>query len=229
MERNDVFITLIEKHTMNVFELQCGGYYKIESLASSRNCYFEKEEEIEKCISLFKRYLSSYIDVHKMYFSSSGYQVLLRVKGKKSIISTYLASCEKRGKKLCQRFIDEPWRILSEQFRIFHSVYAKWVNKLRDRSGGLVKSRFGRYYFESVSEFSTYYEEMEQGKEIISQQNKRYRVSRRWKMGVRWWLYRGIGNVGGSIIKAFPSYVVSNLVIFTKSLHPSPKPTPKPT
>lgn len=205
-------------------EMKSGGYYMIESIATARSCYFESEEEIERFRKLFRRYLSAFVEIHKMYLSSEGYQILLRMRGADSLRKIYIKQCEKRGKAIKISFIDEPWRIVSEQMRIFHSVYAKWVNGVRRRSGGLVKERYSRYYFDSYDEYCEYKSLSDAGREIRGQKNGRYRVSNRWILLVRWGVIRSVGWVESLMNKAFQNYVVHNLVKSTFSIH---KPPPK--
>ncbi len=206
-----------------VIEMYSGAYYKIESLATARNCYFENEEELLRCKAFMKRYLEKYVEFHKMYFSSAGYQILLKVRGADLVRNLYKKQCIKKGKIPRADFVKEPWRIISEQFRIFHSVYAKWLNKSRNRSGGVVKERYSRYYFESELEFQYYINGMENKKEIFSQNNRKYRVSPRWKRAIRWSVVRGVEWVESLTDRAFRNDVVSNLISFTKILHSTPK------
>ena len=206
-----------------IFKIQAGGYYLIESKATARNCYFENEEEIEVFRKLFKRYLGGYIEIHKMYFSSEGYQILRRVRGKGVLRKKYIKKCEKKGRVARNDYWEEPWRIVSEQIRIFHSVYAKWVNGERERCGGLVQERYGRYYFESREEFGQYIESMERGSEIKGQRNKKYEVEESWKKGVRWGFLRGLEWVGSAVGAGFQNYVVYELIKNTLTSHSSKK------
>lgn len=199
------------------------GYYLFESLADSRNCYFETEEEIDFFRRMLNRYLKNYVELHKMYLSSEGYQLLLKIKTRGILIKKYIGRCLRREKSIRKEFIEEPWRIISEQIRVFHSVYVKWVNKRREREGVLVKHRYKKYYFEGKSELEAYIEEMEKNKkEIINQRNKKYRVRRKYKSGVKWGEIRRIGFVESVIFKGFRTYVVSKLIKTTLSLHSPP-------
>ena len=128
-----------------------------------------------------------------MYLSSEGYQILLRVRGKAVLKRVYNDSCKKKGHEPNKLFLEEGWRIVSEQIRIFHSVYAKWVNGERDRTGGLVKERYSRYYFDSEESYNEYVSKMERGERILGQRNNRYRVSERWVELVNWGFIRSVG------------------------------------
>ncbi len=212
-----------------IHKMFSGGYYMIESKATARSCYFENEEEIGKFKRLFERYLGKYFEIQKMYLSSEGYQILVRVGEESHLRSLYKKRIGKLGRQARDLFLKETWRIVSEQMRIFHSVYAKWVNVDRERSGGLVKERYSRYYFESELEFLRYDDEMEKGKEVRSQERARYRVSERWILGVRWEVIRGGEWVRSLMNRGFQNYVVQDLVNFTISSHnPNSQPPPPP-
>lgn len=202
--------------------LEVGGYYLFESKSGARNCYFESEEEIRLFENLWIRYLGKYIETHKIHISIEAYHILLRIRTKKVIVGHYIKRCEKREREINVQFLKEPWRIISEQIRIFHSVYVKAVNKIRDREGVLVQSRYSKYYFEDIEEFEGYLKGMKGGLEIKGQRNQRYRVSDRWMVGVRWGFFRGVLWVEKHMNKAFQNYVVSKLIFSTKTLHSPP-------
>ncbi len=193
----------------------------IESLVSSRSCYFEKEGEARIFRRLFKRYMESYFHIHKMYLSSEGYQILIRVKSKQAVLKNYKLSRLKEGKEPKDQFIKEPWRIISEQIRQFHSLFARTVNKLRDRKGVLVQERYGRYYFEDEDEYLVYLKEMDGGKEIAGQRNEDNRRGIRWRGEVLWGVLRGVEWVESAMSTVFRHLVVSKLIISTKTLHNS--------
>lgn len=200
-------------------EFNPGGYYLFESTASARSCYFESNEEIKIFKSLFNRYLGKYIDIHKMFISSEGYNILLRIKDKSILIKAYRLFCRKKRRNYDTKKEREIWRIISEQMRVFHSLYVKTVNKLRNRSGVLVKQSYKRYYFECEKEFTLYMEEMKKGKEIQNQKNKRYRVKSSWKRGVNWSNYRKGNWVKRLVDIGLRNDVVGKIIIHTFNSH----------
>lgn len=205
------------------FEIQAGCYYLFESLASGKSCYFESEEEIKNFRSLFSRYLSECVEIHKMYLSSEGYQILLRVKSLRVLRMMYKKRCERRGVEVKKAYMDEVWRIVSEQMRIFHSVYVKSSNRIRGRKGVLVQSRFSRYYFDSKEEYEKYKEQMEErGEEIKGQIKEAYSVSNRWKLKVRWGIVRGFEWVESAKDVALKDYVVNKMLLMTRNTHSPP-------
>jgi hypothetical protein len=201
---------------------QAKGYYLFASLASGRTCYFESKEEIRVFRIFLRRYLKDYIQIHKLYLSSEGYQVLVKVRGEEVLRKRYKERCEKKGLVPKNDFLVEVWRIVSDQVRVFHSVFAKWVNRKRDRRGVLVQSKYKKYYFTSKDSFEKYISEKNKGKEIKGQLNIRYMVSGRWKKLVNWVKVRGVMFVESLMDGAFRNYVVENLINFTYSLHKPP-------
>lgn len=201
----------------STIKVESGGYYLFESLSSGRSCYYESEEEISFFKMLFRRYMNNYVEVHKMYLSSEGYQILLRIRGNEVIINNYVKKRKKRGKTVKKEFLEEPWRIVSEEMRQMMSLYVKGVNRMRGRKGVLVQSRYKRYYFEDVKEWEEYVKAMEAGKEIEGQENERYRVSKRWIDVVRWGIIRGKEWVESAMDITFKNLVIPNLIESTKS------------
>ena len=205
-------------------KLKANSYYVFESMSSGRSTYFESEGEIEMFKSLFSRYLSKYVEVHRIYLSTQGYNILLRVRDGNTIRSNYIKGCEKQGKRIKTELVDEIWRIVSERMRIFHSVFVKAVNSKRGRKGVLVQRRYRRYYFENVEEGLNYIREMDIGKEIESQENKKFGVSERWKKLVDWSVIRGKKWVESLMSSAFRRYVVPKLINLTIAAHAPPNP-----
>ena len=195
-----------------LIELECGGYYLFESLASGRSCYFESDIEGGLFRRLFRRYMEDYAHIHKMYLSSEGYQILLRLKGRESLERRYKKACKKKGVEVKKLNIEEPWRIISERMRVFGSVYVKAVNRIRGRKGVLVQERYGRYEFSEVEEFESYIEEMERGKEVQGQDRAKYRVGIEWKSGVNWVLVRGSEWVESLMSVVFRDFVIDKML-----------------
>ena len=205
--------------------LQAGGFYLWKSLSSGNSAYFESKQEIDLFKRLFHRYLIGYVEIYKIYISSEGYELMVRLKSGSVLRRVYTRENNKRGRVSRLAFIIEPWRIVSERIRIFHSVYVKAVNKIRERKGVLVQQKYSRYYFSGEQEFQEYVEDMEKGKrEIIGQENAKYRVKVGVKSGVRWGLYRCKGWVESIMSIEFQNYVVSKLVNLTIKLHSTPSP-----
>ena len=200
-------------------ELSPGGYYIFESLSSSKSAYFNSDEEIRIFRVLLSRYLGKYIHIHRIYIDVGGYQLLLKLKGKQSIISQYSKECAQRDKLERTDFIAEPWRIISEKIRIFHSTYAKTVNKLRGREGVLVKNKYAKYYFEDLDEATKYVAIMDTGGPIVSQSSKNFQVIKDFTDVTNWLFYRTIDWLESAMDKLFQDFVGRKLVNSTLSHH----------
>jgi len=207
---------------IETLELKPSSYYLFKSVASGRSCYFESEVEIDLFKKLFSRYLSKFVKVQRMYLSTEGYHILLRVRDRDTLLSNYCRSLEKVGKVAKPQFVKEVWRIVSERIRIFHSVFVKAVNALRGRMGVLVQNRYKRYYFESKEEWEDYFKKMEGGEEIKSQRNGMYGVGLWWKKLVDWREVRGKKWVESTEHNEFHNYVVRKLINKTLSAHSPP-------
>ncbi len=200
-------------------EMHPGGYYLLKSLSCGRNCYFETAEEARIFKVLLKRYLGKIIEIHKLYLSSEGYDILVRIRSKAILIREYENRVKRGGKEIDCRFIEEPWRIVSEQIRVFHSTYVRMVNKMRDRKGVLVQRRYSRYVFSSEEEYEGYRVYMDEGGEVKSQKNKRYEVSECWKRRINWEVLRGVEFLESALSRALQNHVVSKLLNKTLKAH----------
>lgn len=198
------------------------GFYLFESLASGNTSYFESEEEIRVFRIFLVRYLKKYVDIKRTFLSSEGYQVLIRIRGEAILRKLYKLRCNKKGIQPNKDFLKEVWRIVSDQVRIFHSVYAKWINRNRDRQGVLVQCRYKKYYFESKNSIDSYISQMEKGKEIKGQKNKRFRIAKKWKKAVDWLKIRSMEFIGEHMGREFQAHVVGKIIKNTLSLHSPP-------
>ena len=136
-----------------------GGIFLLKSHSCGNTCFFESQEEIKLFKRLLKINLKKYLRIHHVVLGIEGYQMLVKVKDSRTLISNYQKELSRSGKTIKPIYLEEPWRIISEKIRIMHSVYAKTINKLRERTGVLVKSKYRRYYFESVNEAIKYIED----------------------------------------------------------------------
>ena len=166
--------------------------------------------------------MNRYVEIHKMYLSREGYHILLRVRTKGALVGNYIKTCTKKDKQPKLKFLEEPWRIVSEQMRQFKSLYVKTINKIRGRKGVLVQSRYCRYYFESKEEYEEYYDKMETGEKIESQEKVEYMVKEGYEKRVNWMFLRSKEWVGSVCSRVFQDLVVEKMIKLTLSSH-SPK------
>ena len=150
-----------------------GCTYLFRSLSSGNTSYFESEIELNQFNKLFVHYLRKYIKIIKTTVDQEGYIFLVKVKGKRTLISNYVKERLKSGKEIKESHLNEPWRIISEKIRLVHSLFVRFVNKLRKRSGVLVKKSHEKFYFENEEEALEYINQ-ESDVEVKSQNNRKY-------------------------------------------------------
>ncbi len=203
----------------NTHELKAGGFYLFESLSSANSIYFRNNEEIGIFKTLIFRYLKNYVEVHKLFVDSTGYQLVVRIKQDRTIKKNYQEECSKKGKFPRLDLINEPWKIISEKMRIFKSTFVKAVNKLRGREGVLVKHKYKKYYFENELEYNQYILAMESGKEIESQRNKEFSKARKDTKGLNWLKLRALKWLEKYDIVSFGENVGREIITLTLSHH----------
>lgn len=165
------------------------GIYLFKSESCGNTCFFESIEEIK----LFKRlliiHLKKYIKVHNVLLKLDGYQMLVKIRDSRTLVANYKKEKYRTGAEIKQIFINEPWRIISEKMRVVHSVFAKTINKLRERTGVLVKSSYERFLFDSLEEAIAY---IDNGNIIqeTSQTNQKYKASKHHSFVYNWLYYK---------------------------------------
>ncbi len=205
--------------------LNPNGFYLFESLSAANTIFFESKDEIKLFKSLLYRYLKSYIKIHKIYIDASGYQLIIKIKQRRTLLKHYERECIKKGKSFKKEFIEEPWRIISERMRIFKSIYVKAVNKMRGREGVMVKHSYRRYLFETELEYESYVSKMEKGAIIESQAFRKFQESRLLVDTINWKYFRAKKWVESLCSCTSRSVVLHNEFIkLTRSLHSLPPP-----
>lgn len=201
-------------------KFSCNSYYMFESLSSGRSSYFESGEEVKLFKKLFELHLSKHVELHRMYLFTEGYQLLVRTRHRSTILNNFRKKKAKQGKTVNIEYILEPWRVISEQMRIFMSSYVRQVNSMRGREGVLVKSRYNRYFFTDANDLNAYVAERAIH-DKKSQRIKRYRVGKKWRKLVNWeklW-QRKSGRC--AVYRAFPDLILSKLIRSTFLHHSS--------
>jgi hypothetical protein len=140
----------------NTHKLKPGNFYLFESLSASNSIFFDTEQEISIFKRLLKNNLKKFVDIHKIFVDVNGYQILVRVKQRRTLKKNYIKDCEGKNKQIKAILLKEPWRIISEKMRIFKSIFVRTINKLRGREGVLVKHSYKKYYFDSREEYDSY-------------------------------------------------------------------------
>ncbi len=203
-------------------EIKPGNYYLFESLSSANSSFFESEEEIDIFKRLMNRYMSKYLEIHRMFIDRTGYQVLVRVRQRRTLRMNYKIRCEERDKEVKKSLLETPWKIVSEMMRIFKSLYVRAINRIRGREGVLVKQNYKKYYFENEEEYREYLERKEAGERIRSQKNEEYERGLVRNGGLDWVRGRVLEWGGVFDFKGFQGLVGLNL-IKTTFTHHNPK------
>lgn len=206
----------------NTHKLRTGGIYLFESLSTAQSIFFKNRKEIELFKKLIKRYLDNYVHIEKIYIDSMGYQIVVKLKQRRTILENYKNVCLKNNKSPKERELKEPWRIISESMRVFKSIYSKTVNKLRGRSGALVKHSYKKYYFDSGEEYKNYVHEMEGGKEIESQKEEEFKKKREDTEVENWVWFRAAEWAGSAVRYRLSKFVTRKWINLTKHLHSHP-------
>jgi len=157
------------------------------------------------------------MQLHRITLKIDGYSILIRIKDRRTIISHYKKEREKKKKGLNPNFIAEPWRIISEKIRVIHSVFAKAINKLRGRSGVLVKSRYERLYFENLKEAINYLDKIQF--QESSQRNPKYMAIKDHCYISNWLVYKAKKWVKGIKSVRLDKIEVSTLIRTTLLAH----------
>lgn len=187
--------------------LEPGCFYIFKSLSAGNTCYFETENELIQFNKLFKFHLHRYIRIVKANINQEGYVFLIKIRDNRTLISNYKKERVKKGKKIDDLFIQEPWRIISEKIRIVHSLFVRFANKLRDRSGVLVKKSYEKFYFENIGEAI---EQLENDSDLAfsSQKNKKYKSIKSHCQIKNW-----VGILAKNGMQVFKNQTVTSLIL----------------
>ena len=228
MERNELFITLIEKA---INKMKCTkvfypeGFYLFESKASANSNYIENLEEARLLLTYMDYYLKDYLDIQEYFISRHGFQIAVKLKSESKIVEAYnrQGAASTSGRP-------EIWRIVSNRVRLFLSTYVRRINYRRGRKGVLVRASYKKYFFEKLDEALEHLEKMRNREVNLKQRRKRYRgLKKHYRIGSKF----GKGSIylSSKEVKlgrkkwdnyelkwGLPSLVVQNWVINTKTL-----------
>lgn len=82
----------------NTHDLITGGLYMFESLSSANSIFFKTKKEIEIFKTLMFQYLDKYLEIRKLYVDANGYQVIVRIRQRRTILKNYKKECEIKAK-----------------------------------------------------------------------------------------------------------------------------------
>lgn len=123
-------------------------------------------------------YLKDYIDVQEYALNQDGWAMLIKIKSSKTIRKYYekVTSRRKSKKDLEVSFTTMPiWKILSERVRLFISTYVRMSNKILGREGSLVRRKYKRYRFDSLTQAQSYVSKLRNGGHDTQQTEEKYR------------------------------------------------------
>lgn len=128
-------------------EMKPGALYLLKSVACSNTVYFESLMDCKTFLRLANRHLKDYLYIHEYMLTKDGWVILARMKSKSKILEAYRKKRERNEKGPKEL---PPWKIISEQIRLFISGFVTKYNEGTGREGSLVKRPYERYYFETV-------------------------------------------------------------------------------
>lgn len=162
----------------SILKMQAGEYYIIESTASANSVYFENDNLAKLFFRYCDYYLKDYLHIEEYTLNASGWGMLIKVKSAQTIRKHYDKVLTSRISKQIKEGLNEPteiWRILSERVRMFISTYVRMSNKLLGREGSLVRRKYGRYKFDSLSEAEDYISNIRHNQHDLNQPKEKYR------------------------------------------------------
>ncbi len=204
----------------NTQTLNPGCIYLFKSLSCGNTCYFETENEIKYFTKIFRSKLKKYIQVLNINISKEGYSLILKIRDKRTILGHYKKEREIVKKSLNMGFINEPWRIISEKIRLVHSLFVRFANRQRQRSGVLVKKSYEKIYFENKNEVKKYMNKKED--ELLSSQTNSKYASNDSHCEVKCWMSQTKKVLKKLVFWEFKDLILLNLITKTINLHTSP-------
>jgi hypothetical protein len=216
-----VHYTNKKKVMKNTHELKTGGFYVFESLCSANSIFFKSEIEINLFKKLIKQHLTRFLDITKLYIDTNGYQIVVRIKQRRTVLKNYKEDCKEKQKTPKLELLNTPWKIISEKMRIFKSTFVKAINRLRGREGVLVKNSFKKVYFETLEEYEKYIVRMETGKEIPSQHNPSF-CKRRTDTKVKDWMKYRVKKWAENLLNIESQLFVKRKIITSTLSHHNP-------
>ena len=159
---------------IKIKETEAGGLYLFQGRASANSLFIESAQEAQKFLSLFDRYLGNYVNLLDHCFCPEGWNLIVKLKSKPTILSHYQQHREKSKTAKVLNYT-EVWRIISERVRIFLFQYVKWSNTIEGRKGSKVYCRYERYVFDHAEEAKEYIVKMREQMIDLSQSKACYK------------------------------------------------------
>lgn len=156
-------------------KMQADQIYLIRGASTANSPFFETEADCKLFLRLADRYLSPFLSVNRYQNSRDGWVMIITTASEEAIRQAYKARRAKSKKCKPQCAFTEIWRMLSDQIRIFLSIYVKTTNEITGRSGTKVRCRYERFVFEDAAEAQEISDSLEREFYPLAQKKRRYR------------------------------------------------------
>ncbi len=130
--------------TIHLFE---NGYYHISNKAVAKCFLFKNEEDCNRIKMRIEKTLSPICDILAFGFSHDEFQMVVKLKSRKTFETYYLNKYEQDVG--FEKKIPETTYLFANAMSNLQSGYAKWFNHKYKRDGGLMKGRYLRRLIES--------------------------------------------------------------------------------
>ena len=151
-----------------------GGLYLFQGKSSANSHFIEDAEEAKMFFKMANTYLDKYLKVMEFSLKDDGWQLLVRLRSKLTIINNYEKDRSK-SKVAKGPGYTEVWRIISERIRILRFQYVRWSNKKEGRTGTKVACNYERFIIDDENEARQIIENMREGNISLSQNLEYYR------------------------------------------------------
>ena len=156
-------------------EIQVEGLYVFYGKASANSNFIESKLEAKEFIHSANRRFSNFLKIREYLVTQDSWFLVCEVEDRETIINEYLKKRKTSQKDHRRPSLTAVWRIVSEQFRHFLSLFVKFCNFRRGRTGRLVHSSYERAFFESEEEAQIFIKGLCNQTQSISQKNVKYR------------------------------------------------------
>lgn len=155
--------------------MQPDQIYLIRSASTANSPFFETEADCKLFLRLADRHLSQFLSINRYQNNRDGWVMIITTASEEAIRLAYKARRVRSKKCKPECAFTEVWRMLSDQIRIFLSIYVKTTNELTGRSGTKVRCRYERFVFESTEEAKEISDSLDREFYDQAQNKRRYR------------------------------------------------------
>ena len=146
-----------------VKKIEANNFYVFSGRSNANSCFIEKIIHAKKFLIYANFFLKSYLSIYDYIITKDGWSMVVKIKSSKQI------------RKSSKSEDIEIWKIISEQVRLFLSIFVRVTNKKKGRTGCLVHSGYERFRFESKSEAIEYISRLRKQQVAFYSKKKKYR------------------------------------------------------